>query len=220
MAAKKRKRKPATKRNKFLWDAKKTDAAQLLAEGNFNVEEIAAKVGVERTTLWRWQEHAEFAARVAKIEKRLGDLSMRRVIARRNRRLLALEDRWLKMQQVIADRAINPVMQSAPGGKTGLLVRRERMIGSGDNARLVEEFEVDTGLLKELREHEKQAAQECGQWIEKHAPTTPDGKDEYSGIPALDLAEFRQLPVTERIRILQSTLRIPLEAGESRPPVG
>jgi hypothetical protein len=31
----------------------------------------------------------------------------------------------------------------------------------------VEEYQVDTGLLKELREHEKQAAQELGQWSEK-----------------------------------------------------
>jgi hypothetical protein len=32
---------------------------------------------------------------------------------------------------------------------------------------VVEEYEVDTGLLKELREHEKQAAQELGQWSDK-----------------------------------------------------
>jgi hypothetical protein len=31
----------------------------------------------------------------------------------------------------------------------------------------VEEYQVDTRLLKELREHKKQAAQELGQWSEK-----------------------------------------------------
>jgi hypothetical protein len=32
---------------------------------------------------------------------------------------------------------------------------------------VVEEYEVDTGLLKALLDHEKQAAQELGQWSEK-----------------------------------------------------
>lgn len=171
MAAKKRakaKRTRATARNAFRWDASKREAAQLLAENDFSVEEIAARIGVERTTLWRWKTDPFFAAEVAIIEKRLGNLSLRRVIARRNRRLLALEDRWLRMQQVIEARAADPDHQRASGGETGLLVRRQRVIGSGDNALLIEEFEVDTALLKELRETERQAAQEAGQWQEKH----------------------------------------------------
>jgi hypothetical protein len=31
----------------------------------------------------------------------------------------------------------------------------------------VAEYSIDTGLLKELRDHERQAAQELGQWAEK-----------------------------------------------------
>lgn len=71
------------------------------------------------------------------------------------------------MKQVIDERAIDPEMMKAAGGSTGLLVRKLKQIGSGENAELVEEFEVDTGLLKEMREHEKQAAQELGQWVER-----------------------------------------------------
>ena len=160
-------RKRATKSNTFRWDARKTEAAQLLAEGEFSVVEIAAKIGVERTAVYRWLQIEEFAVRVAENEKRLGDISLRRVIARRNRRLLSLESRWLGMQQVIEERSKAPYMQDVAGGKTGLLVRTIKSVGSGDNAQIVEEYAVDTGLLKELREHEKQAAQECGQWTEK-----------------------------------------------------
>jgi hypothetical protein len=40
-------------------------------------------------------------------------------------------------------------------------------LGSAEYPNVVEEYEVDTGLLKELREHEKQAAQELGQWSDK-----------------------------------------------------
>jgi hypothetical protein len=46
-------------------------------------------------------------------------------------------------------------MSKVPGGKTGLLsvVKRKPLI-----------VEVDTALLRELRAHEQQAAQELGQW--------------------------------------------------------
>jgi hypothetical protein len=54
-----------------------------------------------------------------------------------------------------------------PGADTGLLVRTLKTVGSGFDAKVVAEYEVDTGLLKELREHEKQAAQELGQWSDK-----------------------------------------------------
>jgi hypothetical protein len=43
-------------------------------------------------------------------------------------------------------------LRKAPGGKTGLLVRRLKMLGSGESAQVVEEFEVDVGLLREIRE--------------------------------------------------------------------
>jgi hypothetical protein len=54
-----------------------------------------------------------------------------------------------------------------PGASTALLVRRERSVGSGQNQKFVAEYKVDTGLLRELRKLEKQAAIELGQWTEK-----------------------------------------------------
>jgi hypothetical protein len=58
-------------------------------------------------------------------------------------------------------------MVAVPGAETGLLTRTYKQIGSGEGAEKVEEYQVETGLLKELREHEKQAAQELGQWADK-----------------------------------------------------
>jgi hypothetical protein len=55
----------------------------------------------------------------------------------------------------------------APGWKTGLMVRTEKQIGAGEKAIRVVEFAVDTGLLRELRAHEEQAAKELGQWEDK-----------------------------------------------------
>jgi hypothetical protein len=81
-------------------------------------------------------------------------------------RVDALNARWNRMHAVIDKRAADDSM-TGPGADTGLLVRSYKTLGSGDSAVTVEEYQVDTGLLKELREHEKQAAQELGQWSEK-----------------------------------------------------
>src|SRR5262249_27057215 len=81
--------------------------------------------------------------------------------------LKALNDRWSRMQQIIEARANHPDYANIPGGRTGLLVRSVKQIGSGDSARLVEEFALDVALLKELRAHEKQAAVELAQSLER-----------------------------------------------------
>jgi hypothetical protein len=72
-------------------------------------------------------------------------------------------------------------MQDVPGGRTGLLVRTIKSIGSGEKATTVEEFAVDTGLLREIRELELQVSKELGQFVEKHdvTGTILNGTDPY-----------------------------------------
>jgi cell pole-organizing protein PopZ len=115
----------------------------------------------------RLLKNAQVRARVqeihAAISERLTDCSIRQVDAR----VRALQDRWDKMNRIIAARSADPDIRKAPGGETGLLVRTLKQLGRGETAEIVEEFELDTGLLKELREHEKQAAQELGQWTDR-----------------------------------------------------
>lgn len=159
----------------FAWDGAREKAADRVADGKLTTDEIAAEAGVDRRTLTRWKQHPEFMARVKETVEQLGEASARFAVGRRLRRLQALDERWRAMQAVIAARAADPELQSAPGGATGLLVRNRKMIGSGDAAREVVDFAVDTGLLDQLLEHEKRAAQECGQWVDKVAATTPDG---------------------------------------------
>jgi hypothetical protein len=69
---------------------------------------------------------------------------------------------------VIAARAADPALQDVPGGKTGLIVRDVRGIGKGANFQLVAVYAVDVGLLAEMRQIEKQAAQEVGQWVDRN----------------------------------------------------
>lgn len=86
------------------------------------------------------------------------------MLSAKNSRLAALEDRHERMRIVMDERAEE--MAGVPGGRSGLLVRQIKQVGQGDNAQIVEEYKLDTGLLSEFREHEKQAAMELGQWQE------------------------------------------------------
>lgn len=165
---------PAQKKALWKWNKAKHDAAQLLAADEFTDQEIADRVGIIRNTLWVWKKSPEFAARVKELAEQLGDLALRYAIGRRARRLRALEDRWERLKRVIAERASALEMAGAPGGDTGLLCRTLKSIGAGDHAEKVEEYELDAALLKELREHEKQAAIELGQWSEKREHSIPE----------------------------------------------
>jgi hypothetical protein len=90
------------------------------------------------------------------------------------RRLEALDRRHRKMSAVIEERAADPKMQDVPGGDTGLLVHRVKSIGKGKHSRTIDLYHVDAALLKEMREIEKQAAIETGQWGEKMALVEDD----------------------------------------------
>jgi hypothetical protein len=157
----------------FSWTAPRERAALMVAEDELSDEKIAEACGVKRVTLHRWKQHPEFAERVAEHVQTLEAEMLQFSIAKRRKRIAALDDRWQRMQQVIEARSLemsgvdsygDPAI---PGGITGLLVHQERAIGNGQNQTIIDEYAVDTGLLRELRAHEEQAAKELGQWTEK-----------------------------------------------------
>lgn len=156
---------------KFPWNKSTERAAQLIAEGRLEFPEIARLVGITRNTLYRWRKHPEFAAHVdrviAEMRAEVGAEVKRFAIMDVMNRVGAQNDRWNRMTRVIEERAADPSMAKVPGGKTGLLVRTIKGIGTGKSYKVVEEYAVEIGLLKELREIEKHAAQELGQWTEK-----------------------------------------------------
>ncbi len=151
----------------FKWNAKRVAAAEALAEDERTDTEIAAGLGVDRKTLWLWKTRPEFRARVEEIAAKLGDLATRHAVGRRARRLAWLDERAEKMRRVLEQRAADPQFEGVAGGDTGLMVHTVKGVGKGGDFKLIDLYEVDTGLLKEMREHEKQAAQELGQWVAK-----------------------------------------------------
>lgn len=147
-------------------------------------EQIAERVGVTRDAITSWKLAPEFQARISEHVEAQREACMSEGIADRRNRVRRLGDTWERLQQVIRERAVE-LDGAAAGGGTGLLVHQVKGIGKGESFRVVDEYAVDTGLLAELRQIEKQAAQELGQWVEKGELS---GKD---GSPLLNSLEVR-----------------------------
>jgi hypothetical protein len=96
-------------------------------------------------------------------------------IAHLQARVDQYNERWFALRQIVSERATSPEMQNVAGGKTGWLVRTIKQIGGGDNAQVVEEYAFDAALHRELRELEKHAATDLGQWSEKREHSGPNG---------------------------------------------
>jgi hypothetical protein len=193
----------------FSWNESKLQAAYLLAEDELTDEQIAAKVGVHRATLARWKEWPDFLAKVKEAVAELGEVAQRYALGRRAFRVRCLTDRAQRLRRVIEQRAADPSMRGVPGGDTGLVVRQVKGIGKGQYFRVVEEYAVDTALLHELRETERQAAQELGQWSEKRETTL-------SGTVAVQPAEDYSRLTDDEVRVLYA-LRAKARGGQPGP---
>lgn len=159
-------------RSRFNWTKQRETAAVLLAEDELTDTEIAAKVGISARQLWAWKKIPEFRARMDELVRDMGDVAMRYAITRRTRRIKGYDERRDKILKVIAERAEEHA--EIHGGDTGLLVKSTKSVGSGPAAEIIDEYAVDVAVLKELRELEKQAAIEAGQWTEKREHSAPD----------------------------------------------
>jgi hypothetical protein len=89
---------------------------------------------------------------------------------------------------------------------TGIVCKKVRMIGSGTNAKLVEEYEIDTAAVEALNCIERRAAIETGQEVEKRNVSVNAQVSETSISLAVALGqdglnELRQKLVAARDRI-------------------
>jgi hypothetical protein len=146
---------------------KQIEAAELVALDTLSDEQIAAQLKIGRRTLAAWKKLPAFiAAKDAAIAAHAEAVRAEGIANKRNR-MAALNARWQAFHQIVAERGADPAMQDVPGGSTGWVVKSYKMVGAGRDAQLVEEYSVDTGLAREMRETEKQGAQEVGDWTEK-----------------------------------------------------
>ena len=168
---------------RFAWTPQTEKAAVLIAQAKLKRWEIAEQVGVDERTLLRWLKRDDFSARVIELAEDIAAEVRRIGISSSTARVRALNDRWNRMQRVIEARAEHPDYQNTPGGDQGVLIRRVKRISvehdddQRPTTREIEEFEFDHRLLKEIREIERQAAQELGQWLIKVETSDPKAND-------------------------------------------
>jgi hypothetical protein len=146
---------------------KREKAAQLIAEDQLSDEAIAAEVGIGRRTLARWKSDPLFQQRVQEIADAYAQKALRHRIARKECRIAILGDLHDKMLRVIEERGASADLAEVPGGKTGLVTKTLKGLGNGDNFQVVEEYEVDTGTVREIRAVQQQVAEELGQRVER-----------------------------------------------------
>jgi len=153
-----------------MWNRTRERAAELIAAGDLRSEQIAKELGISDRSLRRWKQEPEFEERVKALILQWRTKVASTGIAVRENRIAGYERRRNWLEQIRRERAAAPEMQGIPGGSTGLIVRRIKSVGFGENNRLVDVYAVDTGFLRELRELEKQAAIECGHWEQHVVP--------------------------------------------------
>lgn len=183
-------------------------AAQLVAQDKQTDTQIAEAVGVTQRTLERWKKIPAFQERVQEHIVAYRDAVLKEGIADVVNRVKALGDRWGRMQQVIEGRASryrrfrakyedDPIVSTdfiPDEAETGLVILIETPTKQG----MKKEWAVDTALLSEMRQTEKQAAIEVGQWQEK-SDITSGGKP-LAGVNLLGLSEISDEDLDKRIQ--------------------
>lgn len=178
----------------FEWTTRKDQAAERVAQDRETDTAIAEACGVTQRTLERWKLAPEFQARVEQHRTKQRAAIEAKGIAEKQNRLDGYVARYQALQRVVAARS--QAYKAAPGGDTGLIVGKIALVkvyASGDDEpepedgdetlfsakryRAVWEYSLDTGLLKEMRDLEKQIAQELGEWVNKQAMTNAKGED-------------------------------------------
>jgi hypothetical protein len=154
----------------FEWSEAKEKAALLLAIDELTDDEIASEIGFSRQSVAVWKKKEQFQARVDGHKKEIRANIRSRGIAITENRVKNLQRRHDAMNRILAERG--EAMAEVPGGATGMLCHNVKSVGQGENAQLVDLYEFDAALVKELRETERQAAQELGQWTDKRDITS------------------------------------------------
>lgn len=166
--------------------SKKHQAAILFAEGLHSERQIARELNVARSTLQEWKDHPDFIEVQAEYEREVRTEALHLAIANKTERIRVLDMLHRKTIEAIEARASafqsddDPISHAArvfgdappPEAATGLFAAKRSISATG---KPVTDWVFDASLVKEIRELEKQAAQELGQWSEKSEVTTDGG---------------------------------------------
>lgn len=175
----------------WKWTTQRLQAANLAAEDRLTDAKIAADLGVTRQCIAKWRSQAEFRLRVARIINEATARAHAEGVMTVAGRVQRYKDRLDALDRIVTERAADPALANVPGGKTGFVYLEPMLVKVYDTSGqfteqmaaldtppeqltsakrdiLVHVAKVDLATMSEMRQIEKQAAQDQGQWSEKH----------------------------------------------------
>lgn len=170
-------------------------AAVLLGEDSLSIARIAEEVGVSDVTIYNWKKLPHFMDAVRAKVRELDEATSQLRFAKRRERIAALEQMAEDHLTIMRERAewFAANDPEVPGGRTGRVIRQEKVIGIGKQQKQVTEYVEDKGLDQNFRETLIHIAKERGEWSEKRELSGPNG------LPLLPIIELRieEPPKTE-----------------------
>lgn len=158
--------------------AKQLKAATLVAEDTLSNQRIAEECKVTRQTIDNWKKLPAFQNAVRQKTQELDDAVSQLRFAKRRERIRALNEQAEDYLTIVSERGswFAQHEPDVPGGRTGRIVRTERVIGVGKAAQVTVEYELDKGLESQFDSVLVQLAKERGEWSDgKRELTGPNG---------------------------------------------
>jgi hypothetical protein len=112
------------------------------------------------SSAFRLQQNATIMQRLQELRTLVTSAFVQLAITERHQRLIALQECWDGLRQA---RAAFAAGDYAAPMRTGVVCRKLKTVGGAKNARVVEEYEINTALIEALNSVEKRAAIETGQ---------------------------------------------------------
>ena len=181
-------------------------AAAMLAAGR-TIVETAKAISVDEKSIDKWKKTPEFLSMIQEATEVLRNRILSHGAAVKEYRIRAKRRRLGQLLCIARARGGDSTRGGAEWDKTGFMVQRLKGVGSGDNFLLTTEFELDTGLLREISNLEREIAEEMG---ELKKPPTTRVKEESLSETAMLLVELFPSPdllAEAKAKFLQVTQR-------------
>lgn len=162
--------------------AQRIEAAKLVAEGLLSDRRIAEMIGCVEKTIWSWRHRPEFIEAVRGFKTAALEDAQRLYAAQQANRLTTLDELYRNYKTVMRERAEQFAREhpTIPGGKTGLIIKRERVIGLGANSERITEYVIDSEIRNAIESLGKEIGIETGQRSEKKEVSGAGGSPLFS----------------------------------------
>jgi phage terminase small subunit len=159
----------------------------------------------------RLLNNADVRSRIAELRAENSAEFLQLAVTEREQRLLAIQERFDGLRQARLARAAGDYDAMMA---TGFVCRRLRTVGSGKDSKVVEEYEIDTGMVEAMNAIEKRAAIETGQESENvnltgHISAKSIALSKIMTLPELEALEKKMLAEMEKEKAAGKVVEAP-----------